>query len=117
MNVTTVGSLTIREDMLDMVKNLKEKPASLAPIIKRHALNIQANAAQDAPVDTGALKNSIHAEQVDENNWIVEDGVEYGVYQELGTSKGVTAKHFLGGATEREAEPFFEDIRKVLEKP
>jgi hypothetical protein len=116
MNVTTVGSLTIREDMLDMVKNLKEKPAAIAPIIKLHALNIQANAAKDAPVDTGALKNSLHAQAIDPENWIVEDGVEYGIYQELGTSKGVSAKHFLGGATEREAESFFEDIRKVLEK-
>ena len=79
-------------------------------------MNIQAVAASNAPVDTGALKNSIQAhesEQTDKN-WIIQDGVSYGVHQELGTARGVPAKHFLGNACEKEADPFFKDIAEAL---
>jgi hypothetical protein len=90
----------------------------LPAVVKKHALNIAANASKDAPVDTGLLKNTLAggAEPVDDRNWTISDGTDYGVFQELGTSRGVSAKHFLGGAAEREAEPFFNDVRKALEK-
>lgn len=88
----------------------------LPPIVKKHTMNIQANAMMNAPVDTGALKNSIVSEPTtqDGRNWSVHDGVEYGIYQELGTSRGVKAKHFLGNACEKEAEPFFNDVKEAL---
>ncbi len=90
----------------------------LPPVVKKHAFNIAANASKDAPVDTGLLKNTLAdgVEAVDERNYTISDGTDYGVFQELGTSRGVSAKHFLGGAAEREAEPFFSDIRKALGK-
>lgn len=37
-------------------------------------------------VDTGALKNSIGADQVKPGVWKVHDGVEYGAYLEFGTA-------------------------------
>ena len=70
------------------------------------------------PIDTGALKNSMNARQ-DESNpliWRVTDGVLYGVFQELGTSRGVPARHFLGNAAEVTAPKFFKDIKTVMEK-
>jgi len=53
-------------------------------------------AANFAPVDTGRLKNSISS-AVDEGEQAVYIGtnVEYAIYQEFGTSKGVVGKHFL----------------------
>jgi hypothetical protein len=80
-------------------------------------MNIAAIASRDAPVDTGNLKNTLAdgVEFIDQNNATISDDTDYGVFQELGTSRGVTAKHFLGGAAEREAEPFFADVRKALE--
>ncbi len=96
----------------DWVNSLNNE--KLPIVVKKHALNIQANAAKDAPVDTGALKNSIKAEPIDDRNWTVHDGVEYGLFQELGTSRGVKAKHFLGGACEREADSFFKDVKEAL---
>jgi hypothetical protein len=86
----------------------------LPPVVKKHAFAIQANAASEAPVDTGALKNSLAAEPIDPRNWTVKDGVEYGVFQELGTSRGVRAKHFLGNACEKEAESFFSDVAEAM---
>jgi hypothetical protein len=108
------NNLKITENMSDLLEAFKEKPGGLVDVVKKHAFAIQAQAAKNAPVDTGNLKNSIEALPVDPNNWIIQDGAEYGVFQELGTSK-VAAKHFLGNAAEREAEPFFADVRQALE--
>lgn len=114
MKTINVGNVTIKDGLSELLEHLKSKPDDLAPIVSKHALNIQANAAKDAPVDTGALKNSIIAEEKDKNHWEIHDGVEYGVFQELGTSRGVSAKHFLGGAAEREAQPFFDDVKAMM---
>jgi len=88
----------------------------LPDVVKKHAFNVAANSAKEAPVDTGLLKNTLAdgVEKVDERNYTISDATDYGVFQELGTSRGVSAKHFLGGAAEREAEPFFSDVRKAL---
>ena len=40
-----------------------------------------------APVDTGALRSSLQTENPAQGSWNVHDGVEYGIYQELGTYK------------------------------
>lgn len=105
------SSVHVKLSIDDYVKSFVNE--KLPPIVKKHAMNIQANAAANAPVDTGALKNSIKAEPIDDRNWTVQDGVEYGVFQELGTSR-VRAKHFLGNACEKEADPFFNDIKEAL---
>lgn len=57
-----------------------------------------------APVDTGALMNSLHTEHPRSKTWAVADGpgVEgklYGIYQELGTWK-MAAHPFLTPACE-----------------
>jgi len=52
-----------------------------------------------APVDTGALKNSINTKRQKKNEWRVQDGVEYGIYQELGTSR-MAAQPFMVPAAE-----------------
>lgn len=70
-----------------------------------------ARAADVAPVDTGRLKNSISWATKDQNGGRDADStplanpednavyigtnVEYAAYQEYGTSKGITGKHFL----------------------
>jgi hypothetical protein len=89
------------------------------PIVKKHAFLMQASAMRRPlmPVDTGTLKNSMEAKE-GENPlvWIVQDGVEYGVFQELGTSRGVPARHFLGHAAEITAEKFFTAVRKAIKE-
>jgi hypothetical protein len=67
------------------------------------------------PVDTGALKNSISALQVNPLLWRVEDGVLYGVFQELGTSRGVPARHFMGNSAEGVAKQFFDEVGEALQ--
>jgi len=53
-------------------------------IIKWLAFQVQGKAQMKAPVDTGALRNSIRIEKVSDGVWRVLDGVEYGIFQELG---------------------------------
>ena len=51
------------------------------------ATQVTAYAVQKAPKKTRALANSIHPEKMGPLTVWVIDGVEYGIYQELGTSK------------------------------
>lgn len=101
-----------------MVINIDELPKWMLEKarleIGKHAFAIQANTAANAPVDTGALKNSITAEKENENLWTISDGVEYGVYQELGT-RHIPAKRFMTQACEQEADKFFEDVKRALQ--
>ena len=104
---------SVSENLSDLVKELQDAPGRVEPVVKKYAFAIQADAAGNAPVDTGALKNSMTAEPISGPNWIVSDSVEYGVFQELGTSRN-PALHFLGGAAEKFADPFFDEVKKAL---
>lgn len=111
--------ITVKQK-IDMA-GIKEYPqgtlARLRNVVAKSALELQAQAQVAAPVDTGALKNSIIAEPARSSSlkWTVSDGVEYGVFQELGTSRGVSARHFLGGAAEKIADRFFSESGKALQ--
>ena len=65
-----------------MVINIDELPKWILEKtrleIGKHAFAIQANTAVNAPVDTGALKNSIKAEKENENmSWILPEVDQY----------------------------------------
>lgn len=64
------------------------------------AFQIEGEAKILSPVRTGALKNSIHVEKIQKEQYIIGDGVEYGIYQELGTSR-MAARPFLVPAFEK----------------
>lgn len=83
-------------------------------ITAAHAFNIQKNAAQDAPVDTSFLRNSIQAEPVKPAHWWIHDGTEYGVFQELGT-RFIAAKYFLTRAVEKEFKPYIDDLKALYQ--
>ena len=51
-----------------------------------------------APVDTGLLRNSMDHQMETKNRVAVGTPVEYGKYQELGTSRGIAPKRFLTNA-------------------
>ena len=74
--------------------------------VRKAAFDIEARAKTKAPVDTGALKNSIQARAVDELTSEVIVGVSYGIYQEFGTVR-MPAHPYLRPAVE-EVRPAFE---------
>ena len=69
-------------------------------IVHSLAFEVEATAKTLAPVDTGALKNSINTKKVKESLYHVQDGVHYGIYQEYGTSR-MAAQPFMTPAIER----------------
>ena len=76
------------------------------------AFQVEAEAKVRAPVDTGALKNSIHTEKKKQGLYWVADGVEYGIYQELGTHK-MSAHPFMKPAVEK-VQQYLADLYKRL---
>ena len=76
------------------------------------AFQVEAEAKVRAPVDTGTLKNSIHTEKKKQGLYWVADGVEYGIYQELGTSR-MSAHPFMKPAVEK-VQQYLADLYKRL---
>lgn len=102
---TNIGGLIIDTKVLDRITAEIRPRASR--IVNTYGLAIASTAAQNAPVDTGALRNSILSEsQMDgDMTFTVQDGVEYGIFQELGTHK-MAAQPFLIPAIEEWADRF-----------
>lgn len=110
-------TMRVRVSDKPLVAYTEEVNAKLPGVVKKHALAIQGKAADAAPVDTGALKNSLTAKKDEEGNelrWEIMDGVEYGVYQELGQPPRAKKPHFLGNACEVQADKFFDDVKEAL---
>lgn len=89
--------------------------ARVEAAVAKAAFDIEANAKVRAPVDTGALKNSIQASEETGNPtaWRVGDGVEYGIYQEFGT-RFMPAHPWLVPAVEAVRSEFLEVIKSAV---
>ncbi len=68
----------------------------------------------NAPVDTGRLRNSMDHKMVSDNTVAIGTNVEYAIYQELGTSRGVKPKRFLTNAVRDHIGEYADIIRKNL---
>lgn len=94
-------------------KILAELPGAVSETVRAGAAAVSATAKSLAPVDTGALKNSIVPEPTDIFTWIVRDGVEYGIYQELGTSR-MRAQPFMIPAVEARRGEYMDSWRRLF---
>lgn len=92
-----------------------EMKPKAAKIVNKYGLAILSDAAQLAPVDTGALRNSLTSESgmTGELTYTIQDGVEYGVYQELGTSR-MAAQPFLIPAIEAWSQRFQDAFKELF---
>lgn len=74
------------------------KPELLYPNLEKYLEictdNIVEEAKAIAPVDTGALRDSIQKTKEEQFKYIIHDDVEYGIHQELGSYK-MRAQPFL----------------------
>lgn len=98
----------------DLVKGAAKVEAAAPLIVKKTALDIEADGKINAPVDTGTLQNSISS---DINGLTAEIGpsTEYEGYVEYGTSK-MAAQPYMGPAAEKNTPPFEKALGKVAEK-
>lgn len=109
-------TINIREDIdLNYVQTLVSGLNTyLAEELPRRLLtlgeSICSDARANAPVKTGQLRASIHAEISSTGVDLICD-VDYGMYQEIGTTK-IEGKHFLETALDSNIE----QIRTVIEE-
>jgi HK97 gp10 family phage protein len=84
--------------ILDRIINEQQREAG--KIVRRASYAVEGQAKSKAPVDTGALKSSLMAEQKSGIlSWWVHDGMDYGIHQEFGTSR-MAAQPFMIPAVE-----------------
>lgn len=84
--------------------------AKAAAALRKTAMDIEADAKALAPVDTGALRSSISSTITGDGRMggmeaVVGPTVEYGIYQEFGTSTQ-PGQPYLGPAFDRRAPGF-----------
>ena len=92
-------TLVTRIDMTGLERLTKEMEPRAEQVLSDAAFEIETEAKMNAPVLTGALRNSIHTENTGRLSRTVGDAVDYGIFQELGTSK-MSAQPFLVPAVE-----------------
>jgi HK97 gp10 family phage protein len=78
-------TMTWRVVQNDFPKIIKGMEAKAETFVAKAAMDIEAHAKNNAPVDTGTLKNSIQATRIGDAHWRVVVGVDYGMYVEWGT--------------------------------
>lgn len=75
----------------ELVANFKKIGGKAEEAVKDSLLEagfrLEGYAKQFCPVDTGRLRSSIHTYRLNETTVVVQDGVDYGVFIEFGTSK------------------------------
>ena len=100
-----VGGIILDTSVLDKITD--EIRPKAHKVIGQFGFVIVGDAAVMAPYITGALHDSILSESgfVADLTWRVQDGVTYGVFQELGTSK-MAAHPFIVPAIEKWREKF-----------
>jgi HK97 gp10 family phage protein len=88
-----------------------------AQVVRRNAHRLEALAKLNAPVDTGALRNSIGTSQVGDGRSggitaTVSTSLSYSFWVETGTSR-MAPRAYMGPALDRVAPDFLDDCRRL----
>lgn len=91
-------------------------PERTSQVVRKAAFDIEGQAKNRAPVDTGALKNSISTEFEDGGlTGIIAPHVEYATYVEFGTRR-MSAQPYMTPAAEAVAPAFVGAMRQMLQE-
>lgn len=119
--------MKVKLDVAKLRELMKTAPRKVDRAVQDTAEAVEAIAKVNVPRDpkrppldpsrpvTGFLRNSIAAEKVEDGHWRVNVGAEYGLYQELGTSR-MPARPYLTPAAEAQQGPFIQRLIKVLDE-
>lgn len=118
--------MKVKLDVRRLRQLIKDAPERVDRAVQDTAVAVEGLAKVNAPRDprrppqdlsrpvTGHLRGSISAERIEFGHWIVGVNAEYGLYQELGTSR-IPARPYLAPAVEAQRVPFIQRLAKVLE--
>ena len=113
--MTGVGSIKLDTRRLDEIAARLDTNTDGA--LKSIAFQVEGIAKTLAPVDTGALRNSIHTEKQQEGLYWVADGVEYGIYVEFpGITRKWAGHPFMIPAAEQVAKQIGAEFKRELFK-
>ena len=84
--------MSVKLDTRKLDQLISQVDPRAVAIVKGGAFSVEGKAKTLAPVDTGALKNSLHTEQKGPLLFWVADGTEYLIYQELGFHHYITGQ-------------------------
>jgi len=90
-------------------------PEVVSAIIHKAAFDVEANAKDIVPVDTGKLKNSITCEFPSQTIAIIAPHTDYAIYVEIGTRRQ-RAKPYMRPAAEKVAPAFFAAMQRLEER-
>ena len=115
--MATVGKITLDTTVLDALsrklgQNTERAVAAIAMQVEDVT---KANIIAKDVIEFGAFLNSIQAERITDHMWHTHDGVEYGVYQELGTHN-IAARPTMTPAVETVSNQVADIVGKELFK-
>jgi HK97 gp10 family phage protein len=84
--------------MTELGEMIEKMPARAEQIIRQVAFRAEGHMKQRAAVDTGAMRDSVFTEIVDNFTAEVGPSVEYAIYQEFGTSRMAAHPFVIPGA-------------------
>lgn len=101
--------------LLELMGNIENIPAFMLEVAEEVAEHVRENIVSSDIIDTGALLDSIAADQPNEYITTVHDGVEYGVYQEFGAPRNnLAARPFFIPALEMFGSLFDSKFTELL---
>lgn len=109
------GISGIKLDTAALDKLAAHLNTNVSTALRRAATQAYGIAADLAPYDTGALSNTLRMDRDSELLYTIYDQVEYGIWQELGTSK-MGAQPFMTPAIERVSGQIGQMIAEVITK-
>lgn len=104
-------AITVAKDNLPTLIAAARGQASR--IVRKTALDIERDAKQTAPVDTGKLRGSIQTSFSDDLHAEVGTNTEYAAYVEYGTSR-MNAQPYMTPAAERNRAAFEAAFKQLL---
>lgn len=117
--VTTGDGIRIEVDTTELDRLLQQMPERREDILDTVAAKIEASAkkniVQHDLIDTGDLWGSIHWWTPQPGTRSIGDGVEYGIYHEMGTSRMI-ARPWLVPAFEREYETLLTGLKALFDE-
>lgn len=113
-----VIDISIESHTEEFTAEMKQKVIDWLDAIGEDAASTTSNIIASIPlVKTGRLMNSIeHSVDAPEQSVYIGTNVDYAIYHEFGTSRGIPAKHFLQAGASIHAAEYKEMLERKLEE-